>query len=387
MRFQTFNTGCTLLVWGLIVNTLAMSGAAQATGQDQPPFDVRVVAQGLQVPWGMVFVNQHELLVTERAGAVKRVNIRTGAIRQVSGVPPVWAEGQGGLLDVARPPDEHAREWFYFTYSKPVNGQGATTLARAKLDGNRLVQWEDLLVTQSRSDTSRHFGSRIAFDGRGHVFFSVGDRGVRDSAQDLSSHNGSIIRLNLDGSVPRDNPFVGQPGARPEIWSYGHRNPQGLAWDATRNLLWEIEHGPRGGDEINRVLPGRNYGWPIISYGKEYWAPIRVGEGTHKAGMEQPVHYYVPSIAPGSLMLYSGTRFPQWKGDLFAGALAQTHLNHVDLDAHGQVVAEYRWLTDLGERMRAVTESPEGDLLISTDSGRILQLSLPGAGASEMRSP
>lgn len=202
-------------------------------------------------------------------------------------------------------------------------------------------------------------------------------RGERDSAQNLSSHNGTIVRLNLDGSVPADNPFINQPGALPEIWSYGHRNPQGLAWDKTRNVLWEIEHGPRGGDEINRILPGRNYGWPVISYGKEYWAPIRVGEGTHKAGMEQPVYYYVPSIAPGSLMIYSGNLFPAWRGYLFAGALALTHLNHIELNPAGQVVRENRWLTDLGERIRAVIGAPGGELILSTDSGRILMLSAP----------
>jgi len=243
----------------------------------------------------------------------------------------------------------------------------------------RLVDWQDLLVTISVSSRAKHFGSRIAFDQEGHVFFGVGDRGDRHEAQNPGNHQGTIMRLNLDGSVPADNPYVGDvsgrdASARDEIWSYGHRNPQGMAYDPQHQRLWSIEHGPRGGDEINRVLPGRNYGWPVISHGKEYWGPISIGEGTSKAGMEQPYKVYIPSIAPGSLMLYHGDAFPGWQGSLFAGALKLRHLNRISLTNEGEVTGEQRLLEDLDERIRAVIQGPQGWIYFSTDSGRILRI-------------
>ena len=206
------------------------------------------------------------------------------------------------------------------------------------------------------------------------MFFSIGDRGVRPNGQDLSTHAGSVLRLNLDGSVPEDNPFVKRSDSLPEIWSYGHRNPQGLSYDFQYKRLWLIEHGPRGGDEINLIRAGKNYGWPVISYGKEYWGPFSVGEAKAKAGMEQPIKYYVPSIAPGSLLLYTGGAFPEWKGHLFAGALKLQHLNRIQLNSLGQVDGEERLLENLNERIRSVTQSPEGWIYLSTDSGKIIRL-------------
>jgi glucose/arabinose dehydrogenase len=277
------------------------------------------------------------------------------------------------LLDIAiGPPGSEG--WIYFTYSKAANSEATTALARARLDGERLVDWQDLLVTDAATGTRRHFGSRIAFDDQGHVFFGVGDRGVRDNAQNTGNHAGSIMRLDLDGSVPADNPFVGDAKVRDEIWSFGHRNPQGLLFDSPTQRLWEIEHGPRGGDEINLILEGRNYGWPVVSHGKEYWGPLAVGEATSKPGMEDPRKVYIPSIAPGSLLLYRGEAFPEWRGDLFSGALKLQHLNRISLSADGQAIAEERLLEDLGERIRALAESPEGWIYFSTDSGRIMRL-------------
>jgi glucose/arabinose dehydrogenase len=295
-------------------------------------------------------------------------------MRRVDGLPSIVAEGQGGLLDVAVAPANAAPGWIYFTYSKPVDGEATTALARARLDGERLVDWQDLLVADAVSGTRRHFGSRIAFDDEGHLFFGVGDRGERDPAQDNSNHIGTIMRLNLDGSIPPDNPFVGDRAARDEIWSFGHRNPQGLLFDSATQRLWEIEHGPRGGDEINLILEGRNYGWPVVSHGQEYWGPVSVGEATSKPGMEDPRKVYIPSIAPGSLLLYRGEAFPDWRGDLFSGALKLRHLNRVSLSADGQATAEERLLEDFGERIRALAESPEGWIYLSTDSGRILRM-------------
>lgn len=341
-------------------------------------FQVTEIARDLGVPWGMVFISGSELLFTERKGKIRILNLANKKIFRIKGGPKVFASGQGGLLDVSIPPDYIKGDWIYFTYSKELRETGninyTTTLARAKLDGDHLVEFGDLFITSPASNSSIHFGSRITFDGNGYLFFSVGDRGNRANAQNLYTHSGSILRLHLDGSVPNNNPFVNQEGALPEIWSFGHRNPQGIFYDRDLDRLWSTEHGPRGGDEINLILPGRNYGWPVISYGKEYWGPIQVGEGTKKEGMEQPIKFYVPSIAPGSIIKYSGKAFPSWKDNLFIGALKLTHLNRVALDVDGKTIEEERLLDVFGERIRALVESPEGWIYLSTDSGKILSL-------------
>jgi glucose/arabinose dehydrogenase len=334
-------------------------------------YQVDEVVADLGIAWGLVFLGPGELLVTERDGKVKRVDLSNQEITELAGVPDVWAEGQGGLLDVSVVGTFSRGDWIYFTSSKELDGHGVTALARAHLAENEIVDWQELFVSDSATDEDRHFGSRIAFDQSGHVFFSIGDRGVRPNGQDRSNHAGSIIRLNLDGSVPEDNPFI-QGNGMPEIWSYGHRNPQGLFWDEFAGRLWSNEHGPRGGDEINLIEAGGNYGWPVVSHGKEYWGPKRVGEATTRTGMIDPVKIYIPSIAPGSLLVYSGKAFPGWQGNLFSGALKLEHLNRVVLDETGRPVKEERLLSDLEERIRALVESPEGWLYLSTDSGRIL---------------
>ena len=339
-----------------------------------PGIRLEQVAQGLSIPWGMTFLSADRLLVTERPGSVRLVDLSAGETRVIGGAPEVVASGQGGLLDVAASPEYAHDGWIYFTYSKPVEGEAATTLARARLRNERLSDWQDLLVTASATGTRRHFGSRIAFDNEGHLFFGVGDRGERDMAQDTGNHAGSILRLNLDGSIPADNPFTGRQGARAEIWSFGHRNPQGLYYDRETGRLWEIEHGPRGGDEINLISKGLNYGWPVISHGKEYWGPVAVGEATSRPGMEDPRKVYIPSIAPASLIVYRGTAFPEWRGNLFAGALKLQHLNRVSISQSGRASGEERLLEDLDERIRALAESPEGWIYLSTDSGRILRM-------------
>jgi len=359
----------------VVLGAMLASAAHAADRAVAPPgFELEQVADGLGVPWGMAFLDAERIIFTEREGDVGLFDLSTREVTKLGGTPIVYAIGQGGMLDVALPPDYADTGWIYFTYSKPVDGEAATTLARAKLDGDRLVDWQDLLVTKSITDTGYHFGSRIAFDGKGHVFFGIGDRGQRPNGQDLSNHASTVIRLNTDGSVPKDNPFVGRDDALPEIWSYGHRNPQGMAYDRSNDRLWLIEHGPRGGDEINLVLPGRNYGWAVVSQGQEYWGPLDVGEAKSKPGMEDPVKVYIPSIAPGSLILYSGKAFPEWRGNLFAGALKLRHINRVELNAKGEAVGEERLLEDLNDRIRALAESPEGWIYFSTDSGRIYRI-------------
>jgi len=346
-------------------------------------YQVTQVTTGLGIPWGMSFQSQNEILFTERKGRLGIVNIDSGEVNYLSGLPDIIAKGQGGLMDVAKPTNNEIADWTYFTYVKPIDaaGNGETTLARAHISQEGIFDWQDLLVTHSLFGvifdvtgiawgSDRHFGSRIAFDDA-HLYFSVGDRGNRPNGQNLETHAGSILRLNVDGSVPQDNPFVDVEGARNEIWSYGHRNPQGLVWDGVYQRLWSIEHGPRGGDELNLIERGGNYGWPIISYGKEYASFRAVGEGTHKEGMEQPKKFYIPSIAPGSLMQYTGDAFPEWKGNLFAGALKLRHINRIKLDQKGNAIAEERLMEDLNERIRALLESPEGWIYFSTDSGSI----------------
>jgi glucose/arabinose dehydrogenase len=360
----------------LLAAALPLQALAQAVAVDQqdPRLRVEQIASGLGVPWGMAFLSPTRLLITERSGRLRLLDLENYSMQNLGGVAAVVAEGQGGLLDVAIGPPGGGEGWIYFTYSKAAGSEATTALARARLDGDRLVDWQDLLVCDAATGTRRHFGSRIAFDDDGHLFFGIGDRGVRENAQNTANHAGSIIRLGLDGSVPADNPFTGDAGVRDEIWSFGHRNPQGLLFDSRTQRLWEIEHGPRGGDEINLILKGRNYGWPVVSHGKEYWGPLAVGEATSKPGMEDPRKVYIPSIAPGSLLLYRGEAFPEWRGNLFAGALKLQHLNRVSLSADGQAIAEERLLEDLGERIRALAESPEGWIYFSTDSGRILRL-------------
>jgi len=338
------------------------------------PINSRVISKDLAVPWGMALLSEGQLLVTLRHGDLLLVDLETGKKTPVIGGPKVMARGQGGLLDVKKSPHYTKDQWLYFTYVKRVNGQGATTLARAKLSAKQLTQWQDLLVTQSRSKYSRHFGSRIAFDNSGHVFFSVGDRGVRDNAQDLSNHAGSILRLNLDGSIPNDNPFVDVDNALDAIYSFGHRNPQGLAFDPAKSQLWIIEHGPRGGDELNLIGPGLNYGWPIVSHGKEYALPLAVGEATSKQGYVDPVQVYIPSIAPSCLWLNSNNA-KQGQLQFLIGALKLRHLNVLRVKEQ-QVVNEARYLTSLGLRIRNVISDGGNGFIIATDDGQLLNFSL-----------
>lgn len=363
----------------LLLSLLFLVTACTQTVDAQESISRRLITQTGEINWGLAVLNEREFLVTTRPGRLLRVDRESGAQQAIQGIPEVWHRGQGGLLDVVVRQNQGEPTRVYLTYSKPFDdGTAATAMGRGILQGNQLSDWEELIETRSRSSSGQHFGSRLAFDNTGYVYLTIGDRGERENGQNLLTHAGTVLRLHDDGRVPKDNPYVNRSDALPEIWSWGHRNPQGLDYDAVTGTLWLIEHGPRGGDEINIVRKGANYGWPVISYGKEYWAPLAVGEGTEKEGMEQPVKEFSPSIAPGSLLVYQGSAFRGWKGSLLSGALKLTHLNRVSVDSAGRFQSEERLLDDWGQRIRPIAELPDGHLLIGTDAGEIYEL-MPSA--------
>jgi glucose/arabinose dehydrogenase len=348
---------------------------AQTTKQS---FRVETHAKGLVHPWGLAFLPGGRLLVTERPGRMRVVG-KDGRVSQpLERVPDVATGAQGGLLDVALSPDFASSGSIFFSFAERRDGGSATTVARARLvlagEGGRLDGVKIVFRQQPAGLGGIHFGSRLVFARDGNLFVTLGERGQREMAQDLDTHYGKIVRLRPDGSVPPDNPFVGKAGAGPEIWSYGHRNVQAAALHPVTGKLWTIEHGARGGDELNIPLAGRNYGWPVITYGRDY-SGARIGEGTAKAGLEQPVYYWDPSIAPSGMAFYTGQLFPEWKGSLLVGALRGQALHRLVLDGE-VVVGEEVLLRDLGERIRDVRAGPDGAVWVLTDSaqGRVLRI-------------
>jgi glucose/arabinose dehydrogenase len=316
--------------------------------------------------------------VTERGGRLRIVSLDGSVSQPLPGVPQVWAREQGGLLDVALAPDFARSRIVYLSYSEPGEGGAGTAVARARLAAGEtaLENVQVIFRQQPKVESGAHFGSRIVFPGNGGglMFITTGDRGRRDDAQDLGRHMGKVIRLGQDGTVPPDNPFAGRSDARPEIWSYGHRNIQGAALHPETGVLWTVEHGAMGGDEVNIPRPGRNYGWPVITYGRDY-SGATIGEGTRKAGMEQPVHYWDPSIAPSGMTFYTGDRFPAWRGNLFVGSLKFGLL--VRLEVSGErVTGQERLLDGLRQRIRDVRQGPDGLLYLLTDedAGRVLRV-------------
>lgn len=315
-------------------------------------------------PWALAFLPDGDMLISERSGTLWLFDGRV--LVPVSGSPGVAQVGQGGLLDIAIHPDFEMNNLVYLSYADAYDGGYGTVVARAQLSGSSLTGMEEVFRTGKASSGGHHFGSRLAFDNDGRLYVTLGERGSRDRAQDLSDQAGSILRLNDDGSIPGDNPFVGVAGAAPEIFTYGHRNAQGLALNPTSGEIWAHEHGPQGGDEINIIASGSNYGWPIITYGAEYGSGDPIGDGTSAPGMEQPVTYWIPSIAPSGMAFYTGSAFPNWNGDLFVGALAGQHLRRVELDGD-RVVSEEVLLRGLVGRVRDVRVGPDGFIYIVTD--------------------
>ncbi|HYC84137.1 MAG TPA: PQQ-dependent sugar dehydrogenase [Chryseosolibacter sp.] len=340
---------------------------------DDHAFTVDTVSTTLENPWGIAFLPDGRILVTEREGRIVQFKDGKQLAEEIQNVPAVFANGQGGLLDIKLHPDYESNGWIYLTYSKPGQGGGGTTLSRTKLDGNAFVEFQELFSAQPFTNSGSHFGSRIAFDGKGYIFFSSGERGEMQNAQNLGNHLGKILRLHDDGRVPNDNPFVNKTGAKPEIWSYGNRNPQGVVYDDATGTLWAHEHGPKGGDELNRIEKGKNYGWPSITYGINYDGnPIT--DKTEQEGMEQPVTYWVPSIAPCGMAILKGDKFPGWKSNLLIGALAFRHVARVVIE-DGKYVKQEK-LLDQVARVRAVEESPEGFIYVATEGpGMLLKLS------------
>jgi glucose/arabinose dehydrogenase len=367
--------------------TLSACSAPQANGQDggaprspspqavAGPFRVETVARGLEHPWAFAFLPDGRIMVTERPGRVRLVEKSGKLSAPLAGVPEVRAAGQGGLLDVTLDPQFVENRFVYLSYAEPGEGGAGTAVARGRLGEGRLEDVRVIYRQQPKTGGGNHFGSRIVFDREGRLYVTQGDRfDQRPKVQDLSTTIGKIVRINPDGSVPEDNPFIGREGVRPEIWSYGHRNLQGAALHPETGQLWTVEHGARGGDELNHPEAGKNYGWPVITYGVDY-SGAKIGEGNAKEGMEQPVYYWDPVIAPSGLLFYTGDAFPDWRGNLLIGSMQPGGLVRLVLEG-GRVVKEERYRGELGARIRDVQQGPDGFIYVVTDEGdgRLLRI-------------
>jgi glucose/arabinose dehydrogenase len=366
----------TLLAASLLIAS-GTRGEETVFGSSAGELEIRTVARGLVNPWALAFLPDGTMLVTERPGRIRIVTSEGQVSPPLKGVPDVWASGQGGLLDVVTDKSFAQNKTIYFCFAERADGGGRTTIARAKLDDGkgRLNDVRIVFRQQGPLSSGNHFGCRIVQADDGNLFVTLGEHFTyRDQAQSLRDHLGKVIRIAPDGSVPSGNPFAGRADAKPEIWSYGHRNAQGLAINPASGELWEIEHGPRGGDEVNIIAKGKNYGWPVIGYGIDY-SGAKIHDSTARDGMEQPVKYWVPSIAPSGMAFYTGKLFPKWSGSLFTGALRGAMLVRLTLNGNA-VTAEERLLQNLHERIRDVRQGPDGALWLLTDSsaGRILRV-------------
>jgi glucose/arabinose dehydrogenase len=353
-------------------------GPAQSSPQPRPiegKVGTETVAEGLEHPWALAFLPDGRMLVTERPGRLRLVEKDGRLSKPLAGVPEVAAKGQGGLLDVALDPGFEESRLVYLSYAEPGEGGAGTAVARGRLGEGGLENVQVIYRQQPKVSGNGHFGSRLVFGRDGKLFITQGDRqGYREQVQDLRSGIGKLVRINPDGSIPDDNPFVGETGARPEIYSLGHRSMQAAALHPETGQLWTVEHGARGGDELNHPEAGKNYGWPVITYGIDY-SGARIGEGTAKEGMEQPVYYWDPVIAPSGAVWYTGDRYPGWKGSLFIGSMQPGALVRVTVE-NGRVTGEERYLAELGDRIRDVQQGPDGFLYVVTDEedGRVLRV-------------
>lgn len=369
----------TAVAAALLSATMSTSVLAQEVETERHTLSLETISEGLNHPWGIAFLPSGDMLVTERSGTLNIIT-QEGQKTPIQGTPEVVAKSQGGLLDVNIDPDYADNGWVYISYSEkdPKGGNGnSTAVMRGKIDGDKWTQGEVIFRQAPKYESNAHFGSRLVFSPEGHLFITLGERYSRmQDAQTLDNHHGKIVRIWPDGSIPKDNPFVGNDDALDEIWSYGHRNVQGAAIHPDTGELWTIEHGPQGGDEVNIPKAGKNYGWPTITYGEDYGGG-EIGIGTHKEGMEQPFYYWLPSIATAGSIFYTGDKFPKWKGDLLVTALRGQTIARLDLE-EGRVLHEERMLEDATSfRIRDIEQGPEGFLYILTDadSGQLIKLS------------
>lgn len=340
--------------------------------EENKNYSLQTVADGINNPWGMAFLPDGSMLVTEKSGILYHIN--NGTKTEVKNVPAVYNRGQGGLMDIVLHPNYSTNGWIYITYaSTEGEGEGGNTqLIRAKLENESLTQIQSLYKCGPNTTRGQHFGSRIVFDNEGYLYFSAGERGNHFvNPQDISRDNGKIYRLNDDGSIPKDNPFVGQANAKEAIYSYGHRNPQGLVKNPVTGKIWEHEHGPQGGDEINIIKKGANYGWPVVTYGIDYNNSI-ISNEQQKPGIENPIYYWVPSIAPSGMTFVSGDKYPDWKGHLLVGSLKFQYLELVKLDGD-KIIGRQKIATDIG-RLRNVTQGPDGFIYMGVEGKGILKI-------------
>lgn len=366
---------------GLLATGAQADDHATIIETEKATLKVTQVTDGLRNPWGLAFLPGGDMLVTERSGDLRIVGADGTKGPALKGLPEIASRGQGGLLDVAIDPDFVDNRWVYFSFSEPGEGGTSTAVARGKLMPNaqdELQGVEVIFSQQPKVRSNGHFGSRLVFRDDGTLFITMGDRqqDFEDNyPQELNSHIGTVARINPDGSVPDDNPFVGDKDAQPEIWSYGHRNIQGADLHPDTRELWTGEHGPQGGDEINVTRAGKNYGWPIITYGEQYGGG-KIGEGTEKEGMEQPVHYWVPSIANAGMTFYTGNQFPEWRGNLLVTALKFQLVSRLELDGEKVTHEERMFDESIGKRLRDIVQGPDGNLYLLTDdrNGEILKV-------------
>ena len=348
--------------------------AEQTFTSKEHNFRIETIVSGLENPWSVDFLPDGRMLVTERPGRLRI--IENGKLSEpVKGVPDVVARGQGGLLDIALDPDYANNQIIYLSYAGKGKGGIGTEVVKGKLIDHQLTDKKVIFKLLPKSSKDYHFGSRLLFAKDGTLFITLGERGDMNRAQDLSDDAGSLIRINKDGSVPEDNPFVNTPGARPEIYTWGNRNMQGIAMRPDTGDVWTVEHGPQGGDELNLMKPGVNYGWPVITYGVNYGSGTPIGEGTHKEGMAQPIYYWVPSIATSSLLFYTGDKFPNWKGNAFVSSLKFGQLARLEMKGN-KVINEERLIDGAVGRIREVQQGPDGFIYIITDdpNGKLMRL-------------
>ena len=358
----------------------AATANAEEVTTERHQAEITTVAEGLNFPWGLAFLPNGDALITEKSGTLRRVTMAGEVGDAISGVPDVVYKSQGGLLDVALDPNFADNQWVYLSYSEadPEGGDGnSTAVARGKLEGDALTNVEVIFRGAPKYESGAHFGSRLVFSPEGYLFVTLGDRySAMDDAQTLDNHHGKVVRIWPDGSVPEDNPFVGQADALPEIWSYGHRNVQGAAIHPETGKLWTVEHGPKGGDEINIPEAGANYGWPVATYGVDYDGSI-ISDKTHVEGTVQPHYYWVPSIATSNMIFYTGDQFPAWQGDVFVGALRGTHVARLDLHGDRVMHEEPLFKDAIGQRVRDIEQGPDGAIYVVIDdrNGSLIRIS------------